>query len=298
MRQRNCIICGSEDFKVIYKNKHDRFVKFIEGKDTVSYKVTCRKCSLVFQNPVFTNEELRKIYSADYGNLMGYGSLSPSEKFIKEKSYRACEQFRWISDNIDFSSIGAKSVLEVGCSAGLLLNLFSKSGWQAEGVEPSVHFADYARKNFSLKIYPGLVEEADIPKNRYDLILASHFLEHTLDPIAALRLLASFVKDGGFLFIEVPNLGGIWKNMDDQLQSTHIFIPSIATMRRMIAVAGLKIAKEEGIKRIVRYLLRKGAAESNFDQQIKDNNSISVFRFRVQLLTSRLLSALKMVGIR
>jgi 2-polyprenyl-3-methyl-5-hydroxy-6-metoxy-1,4-benzoquinol methylase len=296
MKYVNCLICGSNDYKIIYRNKNDKFLKFIESDKRLSQKVICRNCGLIFQNPLFTDEELERIYSLECGMQASYGSPHPTEKFLKDKKVRASIQIKWIESNMDLNGNklcngrwGPKKALEVGCSAGLLLAELKRRGWEVEGIEPAKNFADYARDNFDIKVYLQPFEHVKLQDARYELIIISHLLEHLSDPISCLYKLSHYLNPKGYLFIEIPNIRGIWRNLDNQFQSTHIFIPSTVTMRLIIDKAKLAIYKEECQGRVIRYLLRlPGKDVKKVELKKKDDYRLLGLRLKFQALISHL----------
>lgn len=294
MRHRDCIICNSANHRVIYKTREDKFVN-PEDKDGIfSQKVICKSCGLIFQNPVFTDEELKNIYSTSYWKFAESEEFSPTEKVLKEKGYRADDQIKWLERFLDLDcASGAKKALDVGSSIGLFLNSLKKKGWQVEGVEPAKNFAEYVKNTYGIKVYQDFLENVELEKSSYDLIILSHILEHLPDPVSTLSKLGSYLKEDGFLFIEIPNVKGVWRNLDDQFQSSHLFIPSVNTMQRLIDKAGLKVCKIEANGRIIRCLLQLPVREKTAgDGRLtplklrKDNYRIASLRLSLQRMTS------------
>jgi SAM-dependent methyltransferase len=96
------------------------------------------------------------------------------------------------------------SVLDVGCGTGELLAAFAERGWRAQGVEPLAESAAVAADR-GLDVVPALLADAGLAKRSYDLVVASHVLEHVPDGPAFLRELAAMAKPGGHVLIESPN---------------------------------------------------------------------------------------------
>lgn len=84
-------------------------------------------------------------------------------------------------------SIEAKSrqgaLLDVGAGLGFFVKAARERGWDASGVELSAWACDFARGNLQV---PMLTGELDDVRGTFDVLTMWSFLEHTLDPVAAL----------------------------------------------------------------------------------------------------------------
>ena len=98
-------------------------------------------------------------------------------------------------------------VLDIGASTGVMLDLFKESGWKTWGVEPSGSARHAKRKGH--KIVNTFFENAKLPRSHFDLVIMNHTLEHLDDPLAILVKVKSLLKDGGIIFVDVPNAGGL-----------------------------------------------------------------------------------------
>lgn len=288
MKYINCILCGSNDYLVIFKNRMYGALKTFGEEGCIAQKVVCKSCGFIYQNPTFTAEELSRIYSLEYNANKG----GPTSRFIKEKTYRATDQIRWLNRYIDLGvSLGTKVVLDIGSAAGILLVMFKEKGWIVEGIEPQIDFAEYSRTTYGLKVHTGFLEDFMAQKSRYDLIIMSHVLEHIPDPISVFLKLSSYLKPQGALFIETPNILGIWRNMYDQMQGTHLFIASLNTMRVLAYKAGFRVVRLESRSRIMRCLLYAG--REKMPKNTRDDYRFLYFRVKSQQLTSWLFNKIK-----
>ena len=94
--------------------------------------------------------------------------------------------------------------MQIGSSDGYSLNEFKFLTNNLTGVEPSKKSCDYARKNFGLKIINKNFEEYNFKDLKYDIIVATHVLEHVFDPIKFLEKCNNLLSRDGLLLIEVP----------------------------------------------------------------------------------------------
>jgi len=111
-----------------------------------------------------------------------------------------------------FLSQPAKSILDVGCGDGRLLDILRRNGFSdciLDGLEISQAAAQRARaKGYGVRctdfndFNPG-----DWPE-RYDIVLCHQVIEHLRSPCAALRSLHALLRPGAILSLETPDVEG------------------------------------------------------------------------------------------
>ncbi|MFH1827576.1 MAG: class I SAM-dependent methyltransferase [bacterium] len=171
---KKCILCNSDNFKVLYKENTWQVVK-------------CTKCGLVKTER--EKEEVLKNYHRD------------EEYLSSEKQFRNIFSKRLEIINRFVSKKGR--VVDIGSSTGVLLKLFKDEGWEVLGIEPS-ESAKYASKK-GIEVINKNFEEINLPKNKYDVVILNHTLEHMDNPLKVLEKVHSILKKGGIVFIDVPN---------------------------------------------------------------------------------------------
>ncbi|MFT4537975.1 MAG: 2-polyprenyl-3-methyl-5-hydroxy-6-metoxy-1,4-benzoquinol methylase [Planctomycetota bacterium] len=171
----------------------------------------------LFAWPQPTAEQLAKMYGEDY-----YASDKPAyfEKTERELDYwnAVWDMRRQILEQ--HLPQGQRSILDVGCAGGFLLDRFRQGGWQVHGVEPSKRAVAFAKDRYDLDLFCGPVE--DYTQNQsVSAIHASQVLEHLLDPKACLEKMVDLLAPGGLVFLEVPNefnalQGAVVEQLDKQ----------------------------------------------------------------------------------
>ena len=147
-------------------------------------------------------------------------------------------------------------VLEVGCSTGLLLSLLKKKGWEVEGVELSKKAAEVARSR-GIDAVVGTFEEFKT-KNKYNLIIFNHVLEHLENPQDILEKAKFLLFSRGLILISLPNFDsfsasiqkGAWPLL---LPEEHLWHFTPKSMRILLTKLGLKTIYEEEISGIWDY---------------------------------------------
>lgn len=108
--------------------------------------------------------------------------------------------------------------LEFGCSDGYMTSMLASSLDALDVVDGSKLFLEKAKENInatdckSVVFYESLFENFT-STTRYDYVFASYILEHVQDPVQILRVAHSLLKDGGLLFVVVPNANALSRQL-------------------------------------------------------------------------------------
>jgi SAM-dependent methyltransferase len=190
----------------------------------------CLTCELVFLNPRLTEGAIEKLEDAST-----VYDISPSEI---DKHLRALDGvLEWLEASVTRRG----KLLDVGCNRGFLLEVARRRGWSVVGVELSDAAASRARSDFGLTVHGTL---DDVAHEQFDLIVAWHVLEHTLDPIEFLRNASSLLAPEGILAIQVPSFDAlatfISRGMFSSLVcAVHNFYFERDSLTNAVATAGL-----------------------------------------------------------
>lgn len=140
--------------------------------------------------------------------------------------------------------LAGRRLLDVGCATGDFLAVVRQHGVLGHGVELSPYAALRARAR-DLPVVCGRIDDAT--GGPFDLLHASHVLEHVPDPLAFAERAFALLAPGGLALIEVPN------EFDDALTSLrravgrddgrrpgspHLHFFSAGSLRRLLALAG------------------------------------------------------------
>jgi SAM-dependent methyltransferase len=130
-------------------------------------------------------------------------------------------------------------VFEIGCHDSYLLKRLADRGHRCEGIEPSP-FAEYGRQEYGLPIDRGFFKGGVYPDRAYDLVIARHVVEHVETPAAFVRDAARLVRDGGFLYVEVPNsLVSVEQTFFPEFHTRHLSYFTPASLHDVLVSAGL-----------------------------------------------------------
>jgi SAM-dependent methyltransferase len=192
----------------------------------------CQGCDLVVLNPRLTERAVEKIQAAKPGR-----DVAPHE--VDER----LGTFDNVVASLEASVTRRGSLLELGCNGGFLLEAARRRGWRVVGVELSDADASGARRDFGLTVHETL--EAAGPQ-QFDLIVAWHVLEHTIDPLGFLRNASSLLAPEGIFAIQVPSFDALTTFIDrgmfgSLVCAVHNFYFERDSLTNAISSAGLAV---------------------------------------------------------
>jgi 2-polyprenyl-3-methyl-5-hydroxy-6-metoxy-1,4-benzoquinol methylase len=172
----------------------------------------CHGCGLVQLVPTPTPETLRALYEEE--SYFGGEGSGYSQYESQEAEYLATfrEDVRRIAE---FTPTGR--ILEVGCGYGYFLKAALDAGYDAYGVDLSPAAVKFAEERYPGRVFRGFVEEIpEIQAEKYDVIFASHLIEHVTDPAAFLDTAGRLLKPGGLVVMVTPNIGSLLSRVSGQ----------------------------------------------------------------------------------
>lgn len=171
----------------------------------------------------------------DYSNYHRDKEYQENEKLFKNI-------FKKRQNIISRFTKNPRTVLDIGCSNGIFLDLYKNS--ETWGVEPSENAKNINAKKH--KIINEYFEKAKLLENYFDLIIMNHTLEHVKDAEIVLAKIYRLLKKNGILFIDVPNAGGLGSMLlgdkwPYKLPNEHTYQFTKESLSRIVESSGFKI---------------------------------------------------------
>jgi len=174
--------------------------------------VRCRSCALVQRNPQALDSEVESRYRERHGiDYVAYelaneaGFLRLQELALRDSGFLDLERHLFEESR---GKGCAPHILDIGCATGALLASLRDRGWSCTGAELCDPSAEYARRVRSLDVRSNPIEKAGLPDNSFDVIHASHLIEHLNDPRSFVRTVRRLLKPAGTLLVSTPNING------------------------------------------------------------------------------------------
>jgi SAM-dependent methyltransferase len=184
--------------------------------------VRCNTCGLGFLNPRPTPDEIPRYYPGGY------------------YSDRAAARPRY-ERQATLIDVAVGNLLDIGTATGEFLSVMRDRGWDVAGIEPSVDAPNPHRLPITRARFP---EDSPYPDAHFDVITAWSVFEHLHDPNRAFRQCRRILKPGGRLYIQVPNLEGLFgQTVYFQDVPRHLYVFSEVSLAGYARKAGLHLSR-------------------------------------------------------
>jgi SAM-dependent methyltransferase len=170
-----------------------------------------------------------------------------SREFFDDLDQYHFEKLHHLLRLVNFDGYRGRSVLDVGCGAGVDLARFAKGGAEVTGVDVAPSAIELARANFAQQGLRGWFEVADgerlpFPGNRFDLVYAHGVVQYTAHPQRLVDECRRVLKPGGEAIVQVYNrlswLNALSKLMNVGLEHEDapvLMMFSIGELRQLLA---------------------------------------------------------------
>lgn len=222
-----CPLCGSNSSD---KRWNAQSVEFLR----------CRCCGLWRQEPQPLPLAIHERYGDEYLEYETSKHLEYRDISLKSLAEAGLDP-RDSKDN----SGRMRSILEIGCATGALLSTFKEASWDTTGIELGPSMAEYARSAFGLHVITGTIESASLLAESYDVVIATHLIEHLNDPRSFLKEAKRLLKPEGTLYLITPNaigfqaiiMGSRWRSVIRD----HLYLFSKKSLSAMLLDEGFNV---------------------------------------------------------
>lgn len=234
-----CNLCGSRTSKVKYQGTTDQDTEkllksYSASGNFVSQEtlVECVHCGLIYTSPRLSRELILKGYTETEDPT--YVSQARGRILSFSQCLKAVEKY-----------ISKGSVLDVGAAAGFFLKVAKDKGWKTFGIEPSKYLSDFGNKNYEVGITCGTVESVPSLPEEVDVVTLWDVLEHTFDPKDVLKRCNRYLKEGGYLVVNYPNIGNWMARLAGRhywfILSVHLYYFVPKTMKEFLGRTGFEV---------------------------------------------------------
>jgi SAM-dependent methyltransferase len=197
----NCPLCKSNELATYA-------MKYSAGFPHLS-RTICKKCNLVFANPMATKQELNHFYANYYekGNFEALEYKNKTTQLFNDIDNSSKDQLIQFDPNVSqYAQQG--TFLDIGFGLGFQLYLANKCGAnEIHGTELDADAIQFVQQHLgNAQLFHGELFAASYPENYFDTINLCHVIEHVIDPVDYMHEVYRITKKGGVLILSTPNI--------------------------------------------------------------------------------------------
>jgi 2-polyprenyl-3-methyl-5-hydroxy-6-metoxy-1,4-benzoquinol methylase len=225
-----CPLCGNEKLDNI--SRQGQF-------GLPCYVSICPLDGFVFLSPRWTKKKYMHFYKEEYDSFYRpkeclSGIYTPEYKNIKIICHRL--------ENLNLMD-GRNSVLDVGAGMGWYLqwiklnyNFFN----EFSAIEASDNCIIHLQEVLEINLVSDDID-SDWQSTGFDLVIMRHVLEHTMNPVEALKRVAANLSEGGIIYMAVPDMMKPKGSLHDWFRSVHTFYFSSESLVSIASLANLEL---------------------------------------------------------
>ncbi len=164
----------------------------------------CAGCGFVVLDPLPDAGARVALYDDAYGGAStGYFAK------VDKKTRRARRRAAFIANKVR-ERPGQRRFLDVGSSAGFMVEAAREKGFEGVGVELDGTSVAYAREHYPQnEFFHGTIEDYALGNRGpvFDVVYCSEVIEHTADANSFVAAIAALTQPGGLLYLTTPDIG-------------------------------------------------------------------------------------------
>ncbi len=154
------------------------------------YAFRCKRCGVVFSesrnNPF--------LYDKNYFYRWYIRSAQKRKRYLK-KILKKIER--------KYTKLPEGNYLDVGCGAGIFLDIAKQNHWKAVGVDISPAALAYCRQK-KFNVIQGHLSELSLPSGYFDVVVLFDVIAHIENPVDYLKEIKRVIRDDGLVIIKTP----------------------------------------------------------------------------------------------
>ncbi len=210
-----CPVCGNKDYNFISKLCSNMKILGSQFPESDTNIVECKNCGVLYFQSQAEQQHYTDYYRSDISRPVAYCDM-----FGKDDTD---EYFAHILKTIEPYLKENSKILEMGSGLGeLSIYLKENTSHNVSVLDMKDKCMDFCEENGLTAHKNSSVDDLSFLYKTQDVIILNHILEHIADLKTTIQNVKSILKDGGFIFVELPDVEGYCESAE--LNSPYSFL--------------------------------------------------------------------------
>lgn len=232
----------------------------------------CTSCSTIYISPRPERTEVFDLYSHDkaYVPASHHIGFNPGARLAAQRHFAALHRKHPFSP-----AAPPKSMLEIGCGGGHLLEIAKRHGIAAHGIELNPFQAKVVTEKLGIPCETVEFTKNSFGTKQFDIIFHCDVTSHLFDPIGDFTAMRGKLTENGWLVFETGNGADVdpkyYKYFNRWQYPDHLFFFGESSIRELLSRAGFSrihissrsILPELALLRLLRRLAKRPALKEN-----------------------------------
>lgn len=241
MSANSCAVCGCRNLQVIFQKTAPSITSMSSVLDCETQVFLCEKCLHV---QTLSTHDTAKFYDEEYKISLQSDDHDQLYEMVGKKAvYRTEFQADLLLSSINIAQ-GARLLDYGAAKAGTLKRVIEKR----KDIQPAVFDVskDYQPfwEGWVMRENQAIYSTPESWNGRFDVVSCHFVLEHIDAPIACLKHIHELLKNGGQLFLSVPNL---LENTGDLIVVDHVNHFSKESLKHAMQISGFTDVKIDSV---------------------------------------------------
>jgi SAM-dependent methyltransferase len=239
VRVERCNLCGGGSF--VGLTHRDRY-------GYPASAAACRRCGLVFLDPVMTASAYGAFYAGTYRPLVSafHGRLIDARTIQQEQREYAVERGDLLEPFV--AGRGYRTLLDIGGSTGVVAHAFARRfDLRATVVDPAPLETAEAQA-LGITTVEGLIEAVDLGDTKFDVVVLCQTIDHLLDITGTLQRVRDVLAPHGLLFVDIVDFRAAYLrnwSVEDAIKIDHPYYLTEPTTLAFLQRAGFEAVRSD-----------------------------------------------------
>jgi 2-polyprenyl-3-methyl-5-hydroxy-6-metoxy-1,4-benzoquinol methylase len=194
----------------------------------------CINCGLLFRDVSDNAEALNHLYKESWLSPIDHANETGGTTYSLARQY-----LKFLCKSLNIINLEGLRILDFGAGSGIVSEVLGKDGAFVTAVDP------YSYESISKLGIPSYRTLNEIPERSriFDGVVSFEVVEHLQEPLKDFKIINSFLKPNGWVYISTPNCQGLnarlrgdhWR---EALKFAHIALYNQKSLSKLLFLAG------------------------------------------------------------